>query len=81
MIYGYNSKLSNPGLHTIADFSSGLREELLRARRSDQVALKFTEVLTGLGSDDFQERRRPIIFIAHSFGGIILTNVCPAFDC
>ena len=38
MIYGYNSKLSNPGLHTIADFGRGLREELLRARRSDQVA-------------------------------------------
>ena len=41
MIYGYNSKLSTPGLHTIADFGSGLREELLRARKSDQVAFKF----------------------------------------
>ena len=51
MIYGYNSKLSNPGLHTIADFSRGLREELLRARRSDQVAFKFTVVLHG--SNDF----------------------------
>ena len=38
MIYGYNSKLSNPGLHTIADFGRSLREDLLRARRSDQVA-------------------------------------------
>ena len=37
MIYGYNSKLSNPGLHTIADFGRGLRDELLQARRSDQV--------------------------------------------
>ena len=37
MIYGYNSKLSDPGLHTIADFGRGLREELLRARRLDQV--------------------------------------------
>ena len=37
MIYGYNSKLSSPGLHTIADFGKRLREELLRVRRSDQV--------------------------------------------
>ena len=44
MTYGYNSKLSNPGLHTIADFGRSLREELLRARRSDQVALKSTVV-------------------------------------
>ena len=38
MIYGYNSKLSDPGLHTISDFGGDLREDLLRARRSDQVA-------------------------------------------
>ena len=44
MTYGYNSKLSNPGLHTIADFGRGLRKELLRARRSDQVAFKFINV-------------------------------------
>ena len=44
MIYGYNSKLSNPGLHTIADFSRGLREDLLRARRSDQVALQLYRI-------------------------------------
>ena len=40
MTYGYNSKLSTPGLHTIADFGRGLRKELLRARRSDQVAFQ-----------------------------------------
>ena len=44
MTYGYNSKLSNPGLHTIADFGRGLRKELLRARRLDQVAFKFKDV-------------------------------------
>ena len=44
MIYGYNSKLSNPGLHTIADFGRSLREELLRARRSDQVASQLYRV-------------------------------------
>ena len=44
MTYGYNSKLSNPGLHTIADFGRGLRKELLKARRSDQVALRSTDV-------------------------------------
>ena len=27
MTYGYNSKLSDPGLHTIADFGTGLRED------------------------------------------------------
>ena len=44
MTYGYSS---NPGLHTIADFGKGLREELLRVRRSDQVAStpKFTVLL------------------------------------
>ena len=46
MIYGYNSKLSDPGLHTIADFGRGLRDELLRARKSDQVAFKSTVVST-----------------------------------
>ena len=38
MTYGYNFKLPNPGLHTIADFGRGLQDDLLRARRSDQVA-------------------------------------------
>ena len=41
MIYGYNSKLSDPGLHTIADFGRDLQEDLLRVRRSDQVASRF----------------------------------------
>ena len=41
MIYGYNSKLSNSGLHAIAGFGRGLREQLLRARRTDQVAFQF----------------------------------------
>ena len=44
MIYGYNSKLSNPGLHTIADFGRSLQEDLLRARRSDQVASQVYRV-------------------------------------
>ena len=45
MIYGYNSKLSNPGLHTISDFGRGLREDLLRARRSDQVAPQLYHIV------------------------------------
>ena len=45
MTYGYNSKLSTPGLHTITDFGTGLREELLRARRQDQVAFKFSHIV------------------------------------
>ena len=53
MIYGYNSKLSDPGLHTIADFGRGLREELLRARKSEQVGFQFTVVSTEFISDDF----------------------------
>ena len=44
MIYGYNSKLSNPGLHTIADFGRGLQEDLLRARRTDQVASQLYHI-------------------------------------
>ena len=44
MIYGYDSKLSNPGLHTIADFGNGLREHLLQARRLDQVASQLYRV-------------------------------------
>ena len=51
MIYGYNSKLSTPGLHTIADFGRDLQEELLRARKPDQVAIRFTAA--SFGSDDF----------------------------
>ena len=41
MTYGYNSKLSTPGLHTIADFGRSLREELLKVR-ADQVAFQLT---------------------------------------
>ena len=44
MIYRYNSKLSNPGLHTISDFGRGLREDLLRSRRSDQVASQLYRI-------------------------------------
>ena len=52
MTYGYNSKLSSPGIHTIADFGKGLRNELLRARKSDHVASKSTMSMR-LDSDDF----------------------------
>ena len=61
MTYGYNSKLSTPGLHTIADFGRGLREELLRARRTDQVAYNSSSqagvhrritILTILGAEE-----------------------------
>ena len=41
MTYGYNSKLSTPGLHTIADFGRSLREELVKAR-TNQVAFQLT---------------------------------------
>ncbi|KAJ5884884.1 hypothetical protein N7495_009394 [Penicillium taxi] len=56
MIYGYNSKLSSPGIDTILDYGRGLMEEIKKIRNTTELY------------------QRPLIFIAHSFGGIIVAH-------
>jgi hypothetical protein len=74
MIYGYNSKLTTHGTDTILDFGRGLMEELKKIRNSEKVS--FISLKQSNIAKHCQLRERPLIFIAHSFGGIILAHVC-----
>lgn len=37
MIYGYNSRLGEPGIHTLSDYSRGLLEEIDKTRKGCEV--------------------------------------------
>ncbi|RDL35197.1 uncharacterized protein BP5553_07128 [Venustampulla echinocandica] len=67
MIYGYNSKLSTHGVDIIMDYGRGLMEEL---------KIRNTEQSSGIRpTGSFHKlRKRPLFFIAHSFGGIVLAH-------
>ena len=78
MTYGYNSKLSSRGIGMMMDYGRGLMEELKKIRNTEEVgarnvllpeARKLTTALPR------QLRKRPLFFVAHSFGGIILAHV------
>ncbi|RGP78881.1 ankyrin repeat-containing [Fusarium longipes] len=77
MIYGYNSKLSSHGIDTIMDYGRELMEELKKIRNSEEVS--YCELIIStpgmrLTVMEYQLRQRPLFFIAHSFGGIILAH-------
>jgi hypothetical protein len=79
MIYGYNSKLSTYGNDTILDYSRGFMDEIRRVRRTKEVRAplrQFPHLFHKANIDLYtQLRERPLIFITHSFGGIILAHV------
>ncbi|OBT52166.1 hypothetical protein VE04_08056, partial [Pseudogymnoascus sp. 24MN13] len=60
MIYGYNSKLSSHGINTIMDYGREFLEAIKRIRYTQEA-----RCIARL-------RERPLFFIAHSFGGVIL---------
>jgi protein SERAC1 len=80
LIYGYHSKLSSHGIGTILDYGREFMEEIKKVRYTKEVrrgpmssSAKQTSSLTRLNDGQLQER--PLFFIAHSFGGIILAHV------
>lgn len=79
MTYGYNSKLSSYGINTVSDYSREFLEEMKQVRSLEEVRSDETCFCKRNSSEIYtmtQERQRPLIFIAHSFGGIILAHVC-----
>jgi protein SERAC1 len=75
MIYGYNSKLDTRGVDTIVDYSRGLLEEMQKIRNTDEVCATPGYASTKTYERYLQLRKRPVFFIAHSFGGIMLAQV------
>lgn len=77
MIYGYDSSLGpeSKSIHSIPDYTDSFLEELKKARTTDEArALECTlGVYTNICA--VQEKERPIIFIGHNFGGIIIAQV------
>jgi hypothetical protein len=88
MLYGYEAKLDSQSTNRLSDYCTGLREELSHVRKTEEVCLPLhmicrssitTIVNCSSSSDNKKERTRPMIFIAHSFGGIITANVSNMF--
>jgi hypothetical protein len=78
MIYGYNSKLSSRGVDTILGYGRELMEELKKIRNTKEVVRTRSRSCLSSETDGtiLQLQQRPLFFITHSFGGIILAHVC-----
>jgi hypothetical protein len=76
MVYGYHSKLSSHGIGTILDYGREFMEEIKKVRYTKEVRIRRPTMLGPTDRlNDGQLRERPLFFIAHSFGGIILAHV------
>jgi hypothetical protein len=84
MLYGYEAKLDSQSINRLSDYCRGLQVELSLVRKTEEVCLPLhmicrssitTAASCSSSSDNEKERIRPMIFIAHSFGGIITANV------
>ncbi|KAF8537807.1 hypothetical protein BDD12DRAFT_780041 [Trichophaea hybrida] len=75
MTYGYNSKLGSAGIHTLPDYDAGFLYDLVNVRSTPKVESPPSRALYVLSPFCMQERSRPIIFIYHSFGGLIVSKV------
>ncbi|CAN9224741.1 unnamed protein product [Alternaria alternata] len=69
MMYGYNTKLTVRSTANLEDYSAELLDELKSVRRARQKSWKDQ-----FRSPDNSMLERPIIFIAHSFGGLVVAR-------
>jgi predicted alpha/beta hydrolase family esterase len=79
MIYGYNSLSSSHGTNKIIDYGRELMEELKKVRSTEEVSdtMAYTTSFANYPNTALQARQRPLYFVAHGFGGIILAHVSP----
>ncbi|KAJ5718746.1 hypothetical protein N7488_004392, partial [Penicillium malachiteum] len=71
MIYWYNSKLSSHGVDTILDYGRERMEEIKKIRNTKEIGMLSDSSITS----KFGLIQRPLIFITHSFGDIILPHI------
>jgi hypothetical protein len=77
MIYGYDSKISLHAFNTTMDYARGLIEEIKKVRNSSEVSYLYsTNGKYRADGRDLLLPQRPLFFITHSYGGILLAHVC-----
>jgi hypothetical protein len=75
MSFGYDSRIvDGPGSNRIIDYAQLLLQELDNARDSKEVRFYMSGIVYGL-TLFIQARSRPIIFLGHSLGGILIRQV------
>jgi hypothetical protein len=85
LTFGYDAetlKLSEVSRLTLNDHATSLIVDLLRVRRDPKVShgTKFLEIISrSLMYVYGQTEQRPIIFLAHSLGGIVVKHVSASF--
>jgi hypothetical protein len=75
LIYGYDTKL--PGSQSeasILELSKKLLESVKTSRSGESVSLVVMRILEAFETDAGQ-KNRPLIFIGHSLGGLVLKQV------
>lgn len=80
LTYGYNTQLIGGDTvdDTFLDYGRDFIQQLENARASDEVTNPTTHHGDSKTLTHTQERRRHIIFIGHSLGGIMVLKVCGA---
>lgn len=80
LTYGYNTQLIGGDTvdDTFLDYGRDFIQQLENARVSDEVTNSTIHHGVSKTLTHTQERRRHIIFIGHSLGGIMVLKVCGA---
>lgn len=78
MTFGYNADAAfGNSTADITDHDKELLSSLVDKREEDDVSIRWFWSWVYLGWDTIQELSRPIIFIGHSLGGIVIKRGSP----
>lgn len=74
LVYGYNSAVTGPniGVSGVRDFAHDLLQRITDDRAERKVR---NSACLGIVTDCIQDNNRPLIFICHSLGGIVVKQV------
>ena len=74
MIYGYQSKLSKWNMNQLSEYGREFFAEISKVRSDEEVIMNPRET-PSLSLPNFLKcQKRPLFFIAHSYGGIVLAH-------
>ena len=74
MIYGYQSKLSKWNMNQLSEYGREFFAEISKVRSDEEVIMNPRGTPSLSLSNFSKHQKRPLFFIAHSYGGIVLAH-------